>query len=227
MLTLKSSSCTFKYEDTITHMHTHTRTHTHAHTHTHKHTHACTHAILHTCSHTFTHAHTQLYTHAHTHTYTHTHANTHTHKLTHMLTHNHTCAYTHKHTHIFESHPVVCYLDACCTDCCRWQTEIFKTCPVARRGGAVWPLPATLNAYCLLHRSLQPRQILKHILLYEGVELHGRYLLPGMPAAQITAASTHQILKHILLYEGVELHGRYLLPGMPAAQSLQPAFIKF
>jgi uncharacterized protein (DUF2126 family) len=84
-----------------------------------------------------------------------------------------------------------------------------------------------LNAYCLLHRSLQPRQILKHILLYEGVELHGRYLLPGMPAAQITAASTHQILKHILLYEGVELHGRYLLPGMPAAQSLQPAFIKF
>jgi hypothetical protein len=66
-------------------------------------------------------------------------------------------------------------------------------------------------------------QILKHILLSVGVELHGSYLECLLHRS--LQAITHQNLKHILLFVGVELHGSYL--ECLLHRSLQPAHIKF
>jgi len=86
-----------------------------------------------------------------------------------------------QHTSNFEAYPVVCRGGAA------WKlpgmltaqittgnhTSKFETHPVVRRGGAAWKLPGMPAAQII---AASTHQILKHVLLLVGVELHGSYL---------------------------------------------------
>jgi len=68
-------------------------------------------------------------------------------------------------------------------------------------------MEATWNANCTDHCRQHTLNFEPHPVFCRG---GAAWKLPGMPAAQIIAASTHQILKHVLSLVGVELHGSYL-----------------